>query len=140
MVDNIGEGIGGQGLGGTTGMDGWTGGVGEQNADRRDKWGQVARNSSEVGMLSLSVNEESSLQARVPADYCWRAVVSSSSSLEGKKSDDDWFLGVLGGDSGCEGSCQLELFKVEMVAVCEGTSLKTKLDLLLHLVLGKGKA
>ena len=28
--------------------------------------------------------------------------------------------GALGGDLGCEGSCQLELFEVEMVVVCEG--------------------
>ena len=70
-------------------------------------------------MLSSRVNKESSLQARVPADCCWRTVVSSSSLLEGKKSDDGWFLEVLGGNSGCEGSCQLELFKEEMVAVCE---------------------
>ena len=71
------------------------------------------------GILSSRVNKESSLQARVPADCCWRTVVSSLSLLEGKKSDDGWFLGVLGGDSGCEGSRQLELFKEEMVAVCE---------------------
>ena len=65
--------------------------------------------------------------------------MSSLSSSEEKKSDDGWFLGVLGGDSGCEGSCQLELFKVEMVAVCDGTTLISKLDLLLCLVLGKGQ-
>ena len=63
--------------------------------------------------------------------------MSSSSSLERKKSDDGWFLEVLGGDSDCESSCQLELFKVEMVAVHEGTMLIGKLDLLLHLVLSK---
>ena len=49
-------------------------------------------------------------------------MVSSLSLLEEKKSD-GWFEGVLGRDSGCEGSCQLGLFKVEMVAVCEGTML-----------------
>ena len=77
------------------------------------------RNSSAVGMSCSRVNKESSLQARVPADCCWGTVVNSSSSSEGKKSDDGWFLGVLGGDSGCEGSRQLELFKEEMVAVCK---------------------
>ena len=46
-------------------------------------------------------------------------MVSSSSLSEGKKSD-GWFKEVLGNDSGWEGSRQLELFKVEMVAVCEG--------------------
>ena len=80
------------------------------------------RNSSAVGMSSSRVNEVLSFQARIPADCCWRTVVSSSSSSEGKKSDDGWFLGVLGEDSGCEGSRQLELFKVKMVAVCEGTT------------------
>ena len=74
MVDDIGKGIGGQGLGGTVG--------------KRDRWGQAARNSSVVGTLSSRVNEESSLQTRVPADCCWGTVVSSSSSSEGKKSDD----------------------------------------------------
>ena len=50
-----------------------------------------------------------------------------------------WLVwGVLGKDSGCEGSCQLGLFKVEMVAVYDGTILGGKLDLLLCLVLGKG--
>ena len=66
-------------------------------------------------------------------------VVSSLSSLEGKKSN-GWFGGVLGSDSGWEGSRQLELFKVEMVVVCEGTMPDGKLDLLLRLVLGKGQA
>ena len=110
--------IGGQGLGGTTGMVSWVVG----NRDSRDRWGQAARNSSAVGMLSLRVNEVLSFQTRLPADLCWGTVVSSSSSSEGKKSDNGWFLGVLGGDSGCEGSRQLELFKVEIVAVCEGTT------------------
>ena len=98
------------------------------------------RNSSVVEMSSSRVNEMSSFQARLPADHCWRTVVSSSSSLEGKKSDDGWFLEILDGDSGYEGSCQLELFKVEMVAVCEGTMLIGMLDLLLHLVLSKRQA
>ena len=53
-------------------------------------------------------------------------MVSSSSLSEGKKLDDGWFLGVLGRDSGCEGSCQLELFKEEMLAVCEDTILVGK--------------
>ena len=64
--------------------------------------------------------------------------MSSSSLSEGKKSDKGWFRGVLGSDSGWEGSCQLELFEVEMVAVHEGTLPIGKLDLLLCLVLGKG--
>ena len=75
-----------------------------------------------VGMSSSSVNEKSSLQARIPVDHCWGTVVSSSSLSEGKKSDDGWFRGVLGGDSGCKGSRQLELFKVEMVTVYESTT------------------
>ena len=83
------------------------------------------------------VNELSSLQVRVPVDYCWGTVVRSSSLLEEKKSDRGQFLGVLGGESGCEGSCQLELFEVEMVVVLEGTLSVGKLDLLLCLVLGK---
>ena len=66
--------------------------------------------------------------------------MSSLSLLEGKKSDDGWFRGVLGEDSGWEGSCQLELFKEEMVAVREGMMPIGKLDLLLRLVLGKGQA
>ena len=66
--------------------------------------------------------------------------MSSSSSSERKKSDDGWFFGVLGGDLGCKGSCQLELFKVEMVAVRKGTTLVDKIDLLLCLVLDKGQA
>ena len=46
-------------------------------------------------------------------------MVSSSSSSEGKKSEDS-FRGVLGKDSGWEGSRQLRLFEVEMVVVREG--------------------
>ena len=122
------------------GISGWAGGGVERGKlDRRDKWRWAARNSSAVGILSSSFNEVSSFQTRFPVDRCWRTVVSSSSLSEGKKSDDGWFLGVLGGDSGCEGSHQLELFKVEMVAVCEGTMPVGKLDLLLHLVLVGGK-
>ena len=64
----------------------------------------------------------------------------SSSSLSEEKKSDGWFRGVLGSDSGWEGSRQLGLFKVEMVAVREGTTLIGKLDLLLCLVLGKGQA
>ena len=64
---------------------------------------------------------------------------SSLSSSEGKKSDNSWFFGVLGGDSGCKSSCQLELFKVKMVVVHEDTTPVDKLDLLLHLVLGEGQ-
>ena len=92
-----------------------------------------------VEILSSRVNKESSLQARVPADCCWRTVVSSSSLSEGKKLYNGWFRGVLGEDSGCKGSRQLELFKEEMVVVCEGTMPVGKLDLLLHLVLDKGQ-
>ena len=66
--------------------------------------------------------------------------MSFLSSSEGKKLDDGWFRGVLGGDSGWEGSCQLELFEVEMVAVREGMTLIGKQDLLLRLVLGEGQA
>ena len=61
------------------------------------------------------------------------------SSLEGKKLD-SWFRGVLGRDSGCEGSHQLRLFEVAMVAVCESMMPVGKLDLLLCLVLGKEQA
>ena len=67
-------------------------------------------------------------------------MVSSLSLSEGKKLDDGWFLGVLDGDSGCKGSCQLELFDIDMVAVHEGTMPVDKLDLLLHLVLGERQA
>ena len=61
--------------------------------------------------------------------------MSSSSSSEERKLND----GVLGRDSGCKGSRQLELFEVEMVAVREGMMPKGKLDLLLCLVLSKGQ-
>ena len=66
--------------------------------------------------------------------------MSSSSSSEEKKSDDGLFREVLDRDSGWEDSYQLELFKEEMVAVHEGTMPIGKLNLLLHLVLGKGQA
>ena len=46
---------------------------------------------------------------------------------------------ALGGDLGCEGSCQLKVFKVEMVTVYKGTTLIGKLDLSLCLILGKGQ-
>ena len=59
MADNMGEGINGWGLGGTIGGVG--GGVGEQKVDRRDRWGQVVRNSSVVGMSSSRFNEELNL-------------------------------------------------------------------------------
>ena len=65
--------------------------------------------------------------------------MSSLSSSEGKKLDGGWFLGVLDGDLSCNGSCQLKLFKVEMVVVRDGTMPVGKLDLLLCLVLGKGQ-
>ena len=93
-----------------------------------------------MGMLSLRVSEVLSFQARLLVGLCWGTVVSSSSSSEEKKSDDSWFFGVLGGDSGCEGSRQMELFEIEMVVVCEGTTLVGKLDLLLHLVLDERQA
>ena len=48
-------------------------------------------------------------------------MASSSSLSEGKKSE-DWFQGVLGKDSGWEGSRQLEVFKEEMVVVRKGTT------------------
>ena len=106
--------------------------------DRRDKWRQVVRNSSTVERLSLRVNKVPSCQTRVPGSRARRG--SSLSLLEGKKLDDGWLLRVLGGDSGCKGSHQPELFKVEMVAVHEGMTLVAKLDLLLHLVLSKRQA
>ena len=65
-------------------------------------------------------------------------MVSSSSSLERKKLVNGCVLRVLGEESGCKGSYQLELFKVEMVVVCKGMVLVGKLDLLLCLVLSKG--
>ena len=68
-----------------------------------------------VGMLSLRVSKVLSLQVSVLADHRWGTVVSSLSSSEGKKSDRGWFLRVLDRESGCEGSCQLELFREEMV-------------------------
>ena len=66
-------------------------------------------------------------------------MVSSSSLSKGKKLD-SWFEGVLGGALDWNGSCQLRLFEVEMVVVHEGTTPIGKLDLLLHLVLGKEQA
>ena len=65
--------------------------------------------------------------------------VSSLSSSEGKKLDSGLFLKILDGESGCKVSCQLELFEVEMVVVCESMALVGKLDLLLCLVLGEGQ-
>ena len=67
-------------------------------------------------------------------------MVSSLSSSEGKKSDDDWFFGVLDRESGCRGSLQLVLFKDKMVVVYESTTPVRKLDLLLCLVLDKRQA
>ena len=138
----MGEGTGGRGLGETVDTVGWVGrdSMGGWKVDKMERWGQAVRNSSAVGMSSSRVNEESSLQARVPVDCCWRTVVSSLSSSEGKKSDSGWCSGVLGEDLGCKGSHQLELFEVEMVVVHEGMTLVVKLDLLLRLVLGKGQA
>ena len=57
-------------------------------------------------------------------------VGSSSSSSEGKKSDDGLlFLRVLDGDLGWEVSCKLGLFKVEIVVVHENTMPFDKLDI-----------
>ena len=82
----MGEGIGGQGLGDMIGGAG-SRGVGEGNADSRDRWGWVTRNSSLVGRSSSRVSKVSSLQVRVPSS---RTRGGSSSSLsEGKKLDDD---------------------------------------------------
>ena len=122
VVDDIGEGIGGRGLGG-----------GKEVARRGCGW--LIRNSG-VSSLRVAVSR---VCARASAVCCWSTVVSSSSSSEEKKSD-GWFRGVLGGDSGWKGSRQLGWFVVEMVAVRESTTPIGKLDLLLHLVLGKGQA
>ena len=67
-------------------------------------------------------------------------VVSSSSSLERKKSDDGLFLEVLDGELDYKVSHQLELFEVRMVVVYESMMPVGKLDLLLCLVLGKRQA
>ena len=84
MVDSIEGGIGRQRSRGMMGM-----GDGERGKfDRRDKWRCTARNSSVVGISSSRVSEVLSFQARLPADYCWRTVVSSLSLSEGKKLDD----------------------------------------------------
>ena len=72
-------------------------------------------------------------------DCCGGTVVSSSSSSAEKKLEGGLFLRVLGRELSWEGSCQLELFKVEMVAVHESTAPVSKLDLLLCLILGKGQ-
>ena len=55
----MGEGIGGQGLGGMmgrvgSGVEGW-------KVDWRERYGQAARNSSAVGMSSSRVSKVSSL-------------------------------------------------------------------------------
>ena len=89
-------------------------------SDARSGCGWFIRN---LGVLSLRVSEVSISCARIPVDCCWGMVVSSLSSLEGKKSD-GWFGGVLGKDSDWKGSRQLRLFKVEMMVVHESTSLK----------------
>ena len=44
--------------------------MGGRNVDRRDRCGQVARNSSAVGMLFSRVNKESNLQVRGLVDCC----------------------------------------------------------------------
>ena len=101
VVDDMGEGIGGRGLGG--------------GKEARSGCGWFMRNSG----VSSSRVEVSSVCVRASAVCCWSTVVSSSSLLEEKKSE-GWFRGVLGKDSGCEGSRQLALFEEEMVAVREG--------------------
>ena len=128
----MGTGIDGQGLGSMMGAGGK-----KRGKFVRDRWERTTRNSSVVGISSSRVNEVSSFQVRLLVDYCWGTKVSSSSLSEQKKSDDGWLLGVLDGDLGYEGSCQLELFEVEMVVVHDGMTLIGKLDLLLHSVLGK---
>ena len=87
--------------------------------DERSRWGQVARNSLAMRMSFSRVNEASSFQARLSADLYWGTVVSSLFSSERKKSDNGWFLEVLDRDLGYEGPHQLELFKVDMVVICE---------------------
>ena len=82
----------------------------------------------------------SKFQARALTESPWVMVESSLFSSEKKKSNDGLlFVVSLNRESGWEVSHQLELFKVEMVVVCEGTTLVDKLDLLLHLTLGKGQ-
>ena len=125
VVDDMREGIGGQGLGDTMGW-GTGGGIWGWNADNRERWGWAVRNSLAIRMLCSRVNKVFSLQARVLADCCCGTVVSSSSVLEGKKLDSGWFLEILDGESGYKGSCQLELFEVETVVVCEGIMLVGK--------------
>ena len=93
--------------------------------DARSGCGWLIRN---LRVSSSRFNEMLISCVRIPADCCWRTVVSSSSLLEGKKSE-GWFGGVLGKDSGWEGSRQLRSFEVEMVAVHEGTTPISKLDL-----------
>ena len=132
-MDDIGEGIGGQGLGGTIGRAG--GRMGEQNVDKRDKWGWAARNSSAMGMSSSRVSDVSSRQSRLLVN-CW--MVETSSLSERNESGDDC-PEVLGRDSGCEVSCQVGLCEVEMLAVPGSMMPSGKLDLLLCLALGKGQ-
>ena len=63
MVDNMGVGIGGWGLGGMTGMGGVEG-------NSRDGRGCATRNSSVVGMLSSRLNKVLSFQTRLPINFC----------------------------------------------------------------------
>ena len=100
----MGGGTSGRGLGG-----------GRDAVSRGCGW--LIRNSG----VSSSRVEVSRVCARVSAVCCWSTVASSSSSSEEKKSD-GCCRGVLGKDSGWEGSRQLEVFKEEMVAVCDGTT------------------
>ena len=83
IVDDMGLGIGGRGFGG--------------GRDARSGCCWFIRNS---GVSSSRANELLMVCVRVSADSCWGTVVSSLSSSEGKKSDDGWFRGVLGKDSG----------------------------------------
>ena len=88
-MDDMGEGMGDWGLGGMMGMGGWMarGDMGEWNADRRDRWGWVVRNSFPMDRSSSRVRELLSFQVR---DSGSRVRGGSSLSLsEGKKLDAD---------------------------------------------------
>ena len=65
LVDNMGTGIGGWGLGSTMGVGGE-----KRGKFVRDRWGWAARNSSVVEMLFSMFNKLSSFQARLLAVCC----------------------------------------------------------------------
>ena len=90
VIDNMGERMGGCGLGGIMGDA--EGGVGEWNMDKRDRWGWAARNSSPVGRSSSRVREVSSLQVRDLAESSWVTMGSSLSLSKRKKSDDEFLF------------------------------------------------